>query len=65
MGEMFVLSQNSYDEALSTNSMVFEDGDFWEVIRSWVWSTHDGISAFIKTDTREKSLSLSLSLSAI
>ena len=55
---MFVSPQNLYVEALPFNVMVFGDGTFGGLMRSWGWGPHDGISALVRKDTRELALSL-------
>lgn len=53
---MFVSSQNSYVEAVTTHVTILGDrafGRWWGRIRAWGWSTHDGISALTRKETRE------------
>ena len=58
---MFMFPPNSYVETLIPKVMVWA-WDLWEVIRSYGWSPHDGISALISRELMLTSLSLSLSL---
>ena len=45
---MFVFPQNSYIETLIPKVLVFGRG-VWEIIRSYSWSPHDGITTYKET----------------
>lgn len=53
---MSMSPQKSYIDVLVTKVKVLGGGGLWEVIRSWGWNPHEGISAIIK-ETQESSLS--------